>query len=87
MQTFIITMALIANLLVGTISDSQTQERLAGVRINSNHQTIYTDLDGNFTMAVDSLDTLSLNLISYSDTIFVVDDVYMSKNQNINLEK
>jgi len=87
MQTFIITLAIIANSLVGIVSDSKTQERLAGVRVYSNNHTIYTDFDGNFKLPVDSLDTLSLNLISYSDTIFIIDDVYMSKNQSINLEK
>lgn len=87
MQTFIITLAIIANSLVGIVSDSKTQERLAGVRVYSNNHTIYTDFDGNFKLPVDFLDTISVNLISYSDTIFIVDDVYMSKNQSINLEK
>ena len=87
MQTFIITLAIIANSLVGIVSDSKTQERLAGVRVYSNNHTIYTDFDGNFKLPVDSLDTISVNLISYSDTTFILDNTYISKNLNMDLEK
>jgi len=62
------------NIITGKILDKNTREELAGVRIISDCDTVYTDFDGNFTIKHLS-DTIKLqfNLISYdSDNLEII---------------
>ncbi len=54
------------NIIKGKILDKNTKEELAGVRIISDCDTVYSDFDGNFKIKYISDTTkLKINLISY----------------------
>jgi hypothetical protein len=74
MESFIITIAIIANLLTGTVSDKSSKELLAGVKVQYGTTSVYTNLDGEFTMPLDTTRTLFLRYISYNDTIINLDN-------------
>lgn len=61
--------------LKGMISDSQTNETLAGAVITANGQKVYSDLDGNFSInnLCDGKCQLKISLISYEDRVLEVD--------------
>ncbi|MEN6292789.1 MAG: carboxypeptidase-like regulatory domain-containing protein [Methanobacterium sp.] len=63
--------------ITGKITDRDTSEELAGVRIIVNKvDTTYTDLDGNFRFTnVDSIRTIELKYPSYSSDDFVMTEV------------
>lgn len=65
--------------IYGKIFDLNTNETLAGVRIISDCDTVYSDFDGNFEIKCLS-DTINLqfNLISYNSNNLEI--IFMNKN-------
>jgi hypothetical protein len=71
------------NIISGKILDKNTREELAGVRIISDCDTIYSDFNGNFEIKHQSDTTkLKFNLISYTP-----ENLEIIKKQDILLVK
>ena len=60
--------------ITGKIIDKQTQEELVGVKIISDSDTTYSDMNGNFTInTLTNTSNLTFSYISYqSDTLNVM---------------
>ena len=56
------------NQITRTIIDSESGEKLVGVKIISNNKISYTDFDGKFTLD-SNIKTYKLEYISYRDTL------------------
>lgn len=70
MKNFIVTLVVAGNMILGTVIDKNTNERLTGVKIATQNEVVYSDFDGNFQL--NKKDTLQLSFISYKDTIVVL---------------
>lgn len=69
------------NHITGKIVDKETQEELIGVKIISDCDTTYTDINGNFTiMSANDSSNLLVSYISYEpDTIkFLENKIFQS---------
>jgi hypothetical protein len=54
------------------IVDKYTKEELAGVKIIINNDTLYSDLNGNFTYNVSDSSEIKISYISYTSINFLL---------------